>query len=126
MKTIKFEAVVGIVAGYAGEAMLAEAAKIDPNAMGKAWQDAAQDVMEKTGVYVSATINTSKALYATAWGCPVGGEPTYTISGSLNPRFGEASAWKEAVLAVIRRVKEVFNQSTVTVEFWEVDQEYLE
>lgn len=126
MKTLKFEAVVGIVAGYSGEAMLAEADKVSTYAMGTVWQNVAIDVMENTGIYVSATINESKAVYATAWGCPVGGEPTYTISGSLNPRFGEASAWKEAVLTVIRRVKEIFNQSTVTVEFWEVDQEYLE
>ena len=126
MKTMKFVAVIGLVAGYGGEEILVEAAKVDSNAMGVAWQEAAKAVMEESGVYVSATLNESKALYHTDWGCPIGGEPTYSISGSLNPRFGEPEAWKQAVLETVKRVKNAFRQSTVTVEFFEVDQVYLE
>lgn len=126
MKTIKFSATIGVVSGYGGPAILEQAAKISPDAMGIAWQKAAAQVMEQSGVYVSATINSSKALYHTDWGCPEGGEPTYTISGSLNPKFGEPTAWKQAVIDCIKTVKAGFKQLTVTIEFNEVDQVYLD
>ena len=125
VKTVEFTATIGIVAGYGGEQILIEAAKVDSKAMAIAWQEAAAQVMAKTGVYVSATINSSAALYHTDWGCPIGGEPTYTVCGSLNPQFGEEKAWKEAVLQVVELVKQRFNQSTVTVNFREVTQVYL-
>ena len=125
-KTIKFSATIGIVAGYSGNKMLRAAKKVAPDAMAKAWQKAAAEVQQDTGVYVSAVIYDTWALYHTDWGCPHGGEPTHTIEGSLNPKFGEETSWREAVIAVVKKVKEAFKQSTVTVVFSEVDQEYLD
>lgn len=121
----KFSVTIGLVAGYTGNAML-EAAKAAPD-MGAAWQKAAKAVFEKKGVYVSCVcIPHTRAIYSTDWGCPVGGEPTCTFEGSRNPQFcPDEGRWREAVLKVVGLVKKAYSQSTVTVEFSEVEQVYL-
>ena len=126
MKTTKFTATIGVVSGYAGEAAIEAAKAYSMRDMGAAWQKAAAEVMASTGIYVSAVINTSAALYHTDWGCPVGGEPTYTISGSRNAQFcSDDEAWRNEELKVVRIVKETFKQSTVTIEYESIEQEYL-
>jgi hypothetical protein len=68
----------------------------------------------------------SKTLYHIEWGCPIGGEDTYTISGIANPEFiKDMEQYKEAVRKVILKLKEELKQTTVTLEFLEVDIEYL-
>ena len=123
--TMKFSASIGIVAGYGGEEILTSAEKIPADAMAKAWQEVAAEVMKETGIYVSAIITPAKVLYHTDWGCPIGGEPVFELSGSLNPQFAERDAWMNAVEACVRKVKTKFGQSTVTVEFWEVQHLYI-
>ena len=82
--------------------------------------------MNNSGIYVSAVINESKSLYNTDWGCPIGGEPTYTLEGSRNPQFcTDEEQWKESVRRVVTAVKGRFNQSTITLNFREVKQEYI-
>lgn len=126
MNTTKFTVTIGIVSGYQGQECLQVADSIPKDAIGKAWQKAAAKVMEDTGIYVSATISQSKALYATDWGCPIGGEPTFTISGSRNPEFcKDDESWQEATLTVIRLVKDAFQQSTVAVEFQKASLLYI-
>jgi hypothetical protein len=94
---------------------------------GRVWQEAAANTMATTGIYVSGVVQASACLYHTDWGCPVGGEPTFTVEGSRNPQFcPDESVWVEAVLAVVSAVKQHYQQSTVTVEFSEVKQVYLQ
>lgn len=123
--TNEFSATIGVVAGYSGEECLKEAEKLF-DSLPSVWQDAAGQINKETGIYISATCLGSKALYSTEWGCPVGGEPTWTIEGSRNPQFcPDTEAWQSAVVRVVRLVKEHFNQSTVTINFREVSQLYL-
>lgn len=81
--------------------------------------------MEDTGIYVSAVVEPSRCLYHRDWGCPSGGEKTFTVSATRNPQFATEEAWKNAALQVVRSLKEELQQSTVSVEFSEVDFIYL-
>lgn len=121
--TISFRFVCGTAAGYGGDELLTHVVGYDDFCV--AYLQAAQKVMEKTGVYVSASVVPSRVLYSPDWGCPTHGEPVYTVTGSLNPMFGEATAWKQAVLMVAQALKTAFNQSTVTVEFFRCEVDYL-
>lgn len=125
MKSVKFVSVIGVVAGYSGNDMLLKAQEVAPDAMSKAWQQAAKEVFDDTGIYVSSNVTPSKTVYHEEWGCPIGGEPTFMIEGCLNPQFGEVEPWKEAVVKCVKKVKKAFGQSTVTVEFSEIDHVYL-
>lgn len=126
MNTTRFSAVFGVVAGYQGEQCLLEAEHHSLQEIGSVWQEAANKVQKETGIYISGIVHSSAALYHVDWGCPIGGEPTYTIVGSRNPKFCKnENAWKQSALKVINLVKEHYNQVTVTVEFWSVDQIYL-
>ena len=127
IKTNEFNAVIGVIVGYTGEECLKEFNKLTGNELAIAWQEEALKEMNNSGIYVSAVINESKSLYNTEWGCPIGGEPTYTLEGSRNPRFCDKTEeeWKDAVRRVVKAVKGRFNQSTVTLNFREVEQEYM-
>lgn len=125
MKTKKFFASLGVMAGYGHS----NAAVTDTNAVviaGKAWQQAAAAVMKKTGVYVGAVISPARTVYHTDWGCPVGGEITVAITGECNPAYTELTAYKTAVLAVLKRTAKKLGQSTTQITFSEVDFEYLD
>ena len=126
MKTNEFNAVIGVISGYQGQECLKQFSKIDKLELAKVWQDEALKEMNNSGIYISAIINYSQSLYNTEWGCPIGGEPTYTLEGSRNPQFcKDDKAWKQSVRNVIKAVKEHFKQSTITLNFREVEQEYI-
>lgn len=126
MKTNEFNAVIGVIAGYQGEECLKQFYKLTGNELATAWQEEALKEINNSGIYVSDVINESKSLYNTEWGCPIGGEPTYTLEGSRNPQFCKSEKkWKDAVRRVVKSVKNRFNQSTVTLNFREVEQEYM-
>ena len=126
MKTDEFSATIGVVAGYTGGECLKKFKQIDRLELAKVWQEEAKKEMETSGIYVSAVINYSHSLYAIEWGCPAGGEPTYTLEGSRNPQFcKDSECWKNSVKNVVKAVKEKFKQSTVTLNFRTVEQEYI-
>ena len=126
MKTDEFSATIGVIAGYTCEECLKEFKKIGRLELAKVWQEEAKKEMETSGIYVSAVINYSHSLYAIEWGCPAGGEPTYTLEGSRNPEFcKDSELWKNSVRNIVKAVKEKFKQSTVTLNFRTVEQEYI-
>ncbi len=125
MKTIKFSMEMGVVSGYGHNN--ADAANITIDTIGQYWQEEAGKVFAACGTYISAVISgANRTVYHTDWGCPIGGEVTFAISGSANPNFvTDMNAWKDAVLSVAKAMKSRLQQSTVTVEFVEVEIEYL-
>ena len=126
MKTNEFSATIGVISGYQGEECLKQFSKIDKLELAKVWQKEALKEMNNSGIYVSAIINYSHSLYNVYWGCPIGGEPTYTLEGSRNPQFcKDEEKWKQAVRNVVKSVKQHFKQSTITLNFREVEQEYI-
>ena len=125
MKTIKFSMEIGVVSGYGHNN--ADAANITIDTIGQYWQEEARSVFAACGTYISAVVSgANRTVYNTDWGCPIGGEVTFAISGSANPNFvTDMDAWKDAVLTVAKAMKSRLQQSTVTVEFVEVEMEYL-
>ena len=125
-KTIKFNVVFGVTAGYEGlqspdqvnlgEVMAKAAA---------AWQEAAAAEFAKSGLYISAVAAPAAAVYHTDWGCPVGGEIAVSFEGTANPQFvNDIDMWKHAVIRVVTEVKTKLKQSTTTLEFSEVNDFY--
>jgi len=118
-KTIKFSAVIGVNAGYGHNN---EGEQDAVSIVGKVWQDAAKEVFSADGVYISAVCEPSKTVYNTDWGCPVGGELTVAVYSTANPAFvQDIEAWKQAVIRVVKIVKTQLHQSTVAIEFCEVN-----
>lgn len=117
MQTISFKSEIGVNEGY----------NVNDNgevtqgitSIGALLQKAAEDVFKKTGIYVSTVVNgPNRTVYSQEWGCPVGGEVTYTISGDANPAFTPSlDEYKQAVLMVMNEMKEQLKQTTVSVVF---------
>lgn len=132
MKTVEFNAVIGVIAGYEGNNMVKDFKEsgISESTMGKVWMEEAQKEYERTGgennggIYISAVVNYSQSLYHKDWGCPDGGEPVFTLEGTANAEFCKnKEAWKESVKNVVLAVKHHFNQSTVTLNFREIEEQ---
>lgn len=120
MKTMKFTATVGVVEGYHHKN---EGTNNALKVVSNLWQEIAKNVLDGCGVYVSAILSTSVTVYHTDWGCPVGGEETVTLVGEANPAFTvDMTAWKEAVIAIVKELKVALKQSTIVVTFSEVDE----
>jgi hypothetical protein len=122
MKTIKFFASLGVVAGY-GHDNAAEPAEL---IAGKAWQTAAAAVMAASGTYIGAVISRSKTVYNVDWGCPVGGEDTVLITGECNPQYTKLADYKSAVVETLRQTALALGQSTTQLCFLEAEFEYLD
>jgi len=77
-------------------------------------------------VKISGILSETRTVYATEWGCPIGGEKTFEFRGCQNPEFCEdVEAYKKAVRELARKIKKFYKQSTVTVEFCLVELDYL-
>lgn len=89
-------------------------------------QQTLAEVYDRTGIYVSCLAAPVQAIYHTAWGCPPGGERTYNIESTANPIFApDLAAWKQAALLAVRLLKKTLGQTTATVQFYEVELDYL-
>lgn len=124
MKSIKFFASLGVIAGYGHEN---SATPESPEMVaGKAWQTVAAAVMAATGTYVGSVISRSKTVYNEDWGCPKGGEDTVLITGECNPAYTELAAYKAAVVETLRQTALALGQSTTQLCFLEAEFEYLD
>ncbi|PLS14718.1 hypothetical protein CVD28_26455 [Bacillus sp. M6-12] len=116
-KSIRAIIVIGVNAGYGKNE------ETDPLQKAVlAWQKIADELYAEKDVYVSAIAHKSKAVYRSEWGCPEGGEDTVTFTASSNPKYNsDIDRWKEAVMAVTKKLKEMLGQDTVTLEFEETE-----
>lgn len=122
--TIRFNATVGVVEGYKNQNIHTNQDTME--IVSNVWQEKAKTVYEETGIYVSAIVNGSKAIYHTDWGCPVGGENIANITGDCNPQFVNIDSYKESVIKVLKLVKDELKQSTVQVSFSQVELHYIQ
>lgn len=121
MKTEKFEIILGVVPGY----FHGNETKGD-EAFGKKLQAIQASVYKDTGLYVSVVWRPAMVSYHTDWGCPVGGEKVYQITGTRNPEFyQDANVYRKVTELFAKVLVDVFHQTTVTLEWQEVDLTYF-
>ncbi|UZW14960.1 hypothetical protein OSC52_03705 [Clostridium pasteurianum] len=122
MNTLKFEIITGINEGYKYN----NKSEKDLHKVEILWQNVAKNLFTKTGIYISAVISKNKTVYNVDWGCPVGGEDTYRITGIANPEFvTDLEMWKDAVLEATKILKNELKQSTINCEFSKVEFYYF-
>lgn len=117
-QTEEFELVIGVNAGYFHN---------NENSLNfeSLYQEIAKEVFQKEGIYISATIDKSKIIYSTDWGCPEGGEDIYRIKGTCNPAFAELDKYKKTVRVIAETLAERLSQSTFTLTWSKVNLNYF-
>ncbi len=119
MKTDKFKFTIGVTEGYFHNN---ENSNID---FVKLVDKCCKESEKIYGIYIPFNIIPTITLYKKEWGCPDGGEITYTLSAIRNPKFNDnSSRWKACCSNIAKRLKYVLNQHSVTGEFSEIDIEY--
>lgn len=124
MKTKKFNITLGVASGYSNLPVEEDVQKNYFQYRSKI-QEVAQKIYDETGVFVSCSTTTASAIYSIQWGAPASGEGAVCISGVCNTSFTVEYKWIAAVKLFGRLLKEEFKQATVTIEFMDVDIEYL-
>lgn len=121
MKTVKFVANIGVCEGYGHNN--------DNNLdFGLLVQETMSLLFDSKVCknYISTIVVPTKTVYHQEWGCPEGGELTYNVEGCANPEFiSGIDDWKKDVLTFVNALKKELKQTTITVEFQEVDCIYL-
>lgn len=112
MNSFKWSCVIGTTGGFD----LEDQATISEDVFASTYSRLAQEVYEKTGVYVSAVITRSRVVYHEDWGCPKTGEYSFTLSGSCNPAFSEPAGYMAALKELAECLKEEWNQTTLLLE----------
>lgn len=127
MKTIKAVVVVGLNAGYFHK----NQSEATPADFGRLYQQTADEVFEKSGIYVGSLISGASVLYKEDWGCPAGGEDAIRIEADCNPTYASGDpavyidSWKKALVRIIEVLMERLSQTTVTLTFIESEMLYL-
>lgn len=120
MVTDKFKFTIGVTEGYFHNNENANivnfAALVDL---------CAKQIEKQNGIYIAFNILPAITVYKSEWGCPTGGENTYTLSAIRNPRFNnDCMIWKSCCRDVMKLLKQKLKQTTVTCEFTDVNIEY--
>lgn len=127
-ETVQISGVCGVHPGY-GENQGGA-----PEKFTATLQELSKKVFEERGIYCSFVVNSSKTIYHTEWGCPVGGEDTFSVSTLYNPAFPPPGAntpeegaemFTAAAIQVLEMLKEELKQSTLSVVVSPVEMLYL-
>ena len=118
--SVKWMCTVGVNSGY----NLEDQQKMPVEQLTSLYLKIADDVMQQTGVYISAVVAKSRTLYSPAWGCPESGEFSYTLSGSCNPEFAKKEEYLSALEVVVKKLKTELKQSTLLLEIVPVHLQY--
>lgn len=123
MKSIGFNIVIGINKGY----FHSNEAQKNIEKISELCNKLAENIFKVYNLYISTVISNSKTVYRKEWGCPKGGEDTFSISGDNNPQFNkDLDLYKSCVFIFARKLKEELKQSTVSIVFRDIDFLYLD
>lgn len=125
-----FRATFGVAPGYGEQAETKSQALGLPaiSMVAEAWNVAALEVEKAYGLYIPAVLNESRTIYKLEWGCPPGGEVTVTVTGCYNLVHNSAYDllfWQHSVRRTVEVTKELLKQTTVTLEWFEIEVEYI-
>lgn len=112
-KTEIYEAVIGINPGYYQKGKEVNGYIFNFDAISQICQNIFNSNHIKV---ISGIIEKCKAIYPVEWGAPIGGEYCFKVTFTRNPEFDkDKDEFKKAVLDNVKRLKEYFQQETVTV-----------
>ena len=109
---VKWSMMIGINSGY----HLTEQKTMPEDEFADIFRAVAEEVYVETGVYISAVMNASRALYRSEWGCPDGGEFSYTLTGCSNPLYVSVDSYLNTLEQVAKRMKTRLRQTALYVE----------
>jgi len=124
-RAIAWSVSMGVIPGYAGPGYDDSGWNMEKRRMllHKTWEKEMERTLMETGFTVSTVMTDAKVVYRQEDGCPVSGENVILLSGSSNPRFVLPDRFDEyvaAVEAMILRVQEAMEQTSVRIEFVEL------
>ena len=122
MRTISFRTELGINKGFDSEKNHIHSVTITE--LCELLQQLQNEVENETGIYVSTVVSgPNRSVYRKEWGCPDGGEVTYTIHAVSDSRLQmkseqwEGLDWKKAALTLAEKIRSYYEQEYLTVEF---------
>lgn len=108
-----FQLVIGYISGYNREELESEHQYDEIGRFNSLYYKTAQEVYDKSGVFVTALTYKSRVIYP---GAPVGGEKVYIIEGSRNSYFTPDKAkYKNAVVKLARILASQLGQETFSI-----------
>lgn len=122
INTLSWRITLGVNAGYELEGQKELSMEELSARIGKV----ADAIQERTGIYISCVLSPARTLYKAEWGCPIGGEISYTLSGSCNPAFSDPDPFYTALKLYAQDLREEFSQSTLTLEVFPTHIDYLQ
>lgn len=124
MTTLEIKAIIGINPGYNHNN------ELNFDNIEQEFKEYVQDVVEQTykmyHMHISFNINRTITIYDEEFGCPRGGEVTYTLSSINNPFFNQdLKQYKAAVKNAIKLIAKYYKQSTVSIIYNECNMTYI-
>ena len=110
--TVKWSMMIGTNGGYE----LSQQQEMPESEFAELYRTIAEKVFQETGVYISAVMHRSRSLYRTEWGCPPGGEFSYTLTGCHNPLYSDINDYLHSLDLLTGKMKERLKQSAVYLE----------
>ena len=108
-----FQLVIGYISGYNREELERKNEFDSIERFNNLYYKIAQEVYDKSGVFVTALTYKSRVLYPD---CPEGGERVYVIQGSRNSYFTPDKAkYKNAVVKLARILASELRQETYSI-----------
>ena len=108
-----FQLVIGYISGYNREELERKNEFDSIESFNALYYKIAQEVYDKSGVFVTALTYKSRVLYPD---CPEGGERVYVIQGSRNSYFTPDKAkYKNAVVKLARILASELRQETYSI-----------
>ena len=119
-----FQLVIGFISGYNREELERKNEYDSIERFNTLYYKIAQEIYDKSGVFVTALTFKSRVLYP---GAPEGGERVYVIQGSRNERFTpDKEKYKNAVVKLARILASELEQETFSISWTDIKYSYFE